>query len=62
MRTLAELKAKFDSGALEGCVLVLDNDQTFVYSADGERQLFEAHPHDVLRSALDMLGIPWDEA
>ena len=57
--TLVELKAAYDSGQVTE-PLILDNDQTTVYTDSGK--IFEAHPYDLLRSALDILGIPWDEA
>lgn len=58
-QTLAGLKAAYDSGTLSReNPLVLDNDDTSVW--DGAGEVFGAHPEDVLRQALDLLGIPWD--
>lgn len=38
--------------------LMLDNDSTSVYQGDDE--VFEMHPEDLLQQALTMLGIPWE--
>ena len=63
--TLAELRTAFETGELTrgSCCLILDNDQVYAYADDaGEQQIFSEHPYDVLREALDLLGIPWDNA
>lgn len=58
---LAELRAAHNTGELdhpEDMVLILDNDQCAAYDRDGNA-VFDAHPSDVLRDALDLLGIAW---
>jgi hypothetical protein len=60
--TLSDLRDAYHSGDLDAQadVLTIDNDSTTVYSADGE--VFEMHPADLLRQALDLLGIPHEPA
>jgi len=68
-KTLAELKAAYDSGELpKECPLILDNDCVGVHiplTPDyGEQEKvfggFDYGPNVVLEEALDMLGIPWE--
>jgi hypothetical protein len=58
-QTLADLKQALDSGEVSGTV-TLDNDETFLYTDGAE--VFRMHPYDLLRQALDLLGIPHEEA
>lgn len=59
-KTLAELKAAYDSGALtDESPLVLDNDCSYVYANDED--VFDGDgPQGLLVEALDLLGIPWE--
>ena len=61
---LADLKAACEKAragrAEELPYLVLDNDDTMA-EQDGE-PVFRMHPYEVLREALDLLGIPHEEA
>lgn len=69
-KTLKELKAALDSGDLELKQsydrLIIDNDNCSLYlhSADVEDAtcIFSVHPADLLEQALDLMGIPWDNA
>ncbi len=58
--TLAELKAAYGKGDLTE-PLILDNDHAAVYDTNADA-VFELHPEELLRAALDLLGIPWSEA
>lgn len=63
--TIAELRSAFESGDLTrgSCCLILDNDQVYAYKDDeSDAMIFDEHPYDVLREALDLLGIPWENA
>jgi hypothetical protein len=68
-KTLAELKAAYESGELskEDSVLTIDTDSTVVYAeghpqADEYGLVFEGgSPEDLLKEALDILGIPWQD-
>lgn len=70
-KTLAELKAAYDSSLLDSKDrMVLDNDCVHVWTFKhgdfiaGEPvawSIFDAHPEQVLRDALDLLGIPWKD-
>jgi hypothetical protein len=55
--TLQELVAAYRTGAVTG-PLMLDNDSTSVYQGDDE--VFEMHPDELIEQALTMLGIPWE--
>jgi hypothetical protein len=58
-KTLAELRAAYESGELSReHPLVLDNDCSHVY-ADGKQVYAGDGPGD-LPEALDLLGIPWE--
>lgn len=59
-KTLAELFSAYQTNTVVN-PLILDNDQTAVYTDTGE-MVFEMHPDQVLREALRMLDIPHDEA
>lgn len=74
-KTLAELKAAFDSGELkrEDCMMILDNDCTPTYDRgewDEETEdwtkddlIFNSHgPSCLLEEALTLLNIPWENA
>jgi hypothetical protein len=69
-KNLAELKAAIDTGDVQAAdVLVLiDNDCTPVYAFDHAEDAIGAHiytgpdPETLLGQALDLLGIPWEEA
>jgi hypothetical protein len=62
---LVELRTAFETGELTrgSCCLIIDNDQVYAYADDeGKQKIFDEHPYDLLREALDLLGIPWDNA
>jgi hypothetical protein len=62
-KTLRELQQACDQARAEGQeppVLTLDNDDTHAYQ-DGEC-VFRMHPADLIEQALDLLGIPRQEA
>jgi hypothetical protein len=69
-KTLAELKAAFDKHELDvQDFLVIDNDSTAVWVSDehgnyhASAKVFEGGtPTRLLREALTLLGIPWDNA
>jgi len=68
-KTLAELKAAYDSGELsKDNPVTLDNDSTSVYTEGDEENdiggecVFSEHPADLMEQALDLLGIPWENA
>ncbi len=59
-KDLAALKAAYDSGALtHDVVLLLDKDDASAYD-QRDTQIFEMHPSELLKQALDLLGIPWE--
>jgi hypothetical protein len=61
-QTLADLKQAVDSGEVSG-TMTLDNDEAFLYTdGDDGVEVFRMHPYDLLRQALDLLGIPHEEA
>lgn len=61
LRTLAELKAAYDSGEiLRDNKLYLDNDSTSLYLGETGPAAFSMHPEELLEQALDLLGIPYD--
>lgn len=55
--TLQELVAAYQTGAVTE-PLMLDNDSTSVCQGDDE--VFEMHPNDLIEQALTLLGIPWE--
>jgi hypothetical protein len=63
-KTLAELKAAYDSGELgRDDVLVLDNDCSYAYAVtDGsDQQVFAGGgPAELIQEALTLLNIPWE--
>ena len=59
-KTLAELYGAYQAGVMTE-VMVLDNDQAAVYDGEGNH-IFEMHPEDLLRQALGILNIPYEEA
>ena len=67
-KSLAQLKAAYDSGELaREDFLMLDNDCTTVYRDRGDdgaqEQVFDGgFPSRLLEEALTMLGIPWENA
>lgn len=71
-KTLAELKAAYDAGGLSGA-LEIDNDRSQVYdyvpgtpgdlSTMGWVKVYEGgSPESLLKEALTLLGIPWENA
>lgn len=61
-QALAELKRAVDCGEAAG-TMTLDNDEAFFYAGgDDGVCLFRIHPYGLLRQALDLLGIPHEEA
>jgi hypothetical protein len=63
--TLNDLVAAIKSGELQpietdGEFMTLDNDQVTFYI--GDEKIFDSDPETILREALDMLGVPWEEA
>ncbi len=57
---LAELKAAYESGELsKGNALTLDNDCSDVF-VDGEPVFNGDGPDGLIREALELLGIPWE--
>ena len=58
LRELADAVDKVPTGTL-----YLDNDYADMYDDEtGEVLLYTAHPYTLLREALDLLGIPWENA
>jgi hypothetical protein len=56
-KTLAELKAAYDSGELSlDAPLVLDSDCSYVYHDDA--QVYEGGGYELREEALTLLGIP----
>ena len=58
-KTLAELYGAYQAGKITS-PLILDNDDTAVYD-DASDRVFGMHPDDVLRQALGILNIPFDD-
>lgn len=63
--TLADLKAAYDRGEITE-PLTIDNDATYVYVGNDDdpsswRKVFDLDPYDLLRAALDLLGIPHED-
>lgn len=63
--TLAELVAAYKSGEITA-PLTLDNDATYVYVGNDDdpaswHKVFGLDPYDLLRAALDLLGVPHEE-
>ena len=59
--TLSDLHNAFQAGHIsqkQGYFLILDNDSVSLWDNDGE--VFEIHPEQLLRDALDLLDIPWE--
>jgi len=54
-KTLAELRDAYASGKVTD-PLMLDNDDTFVYQ--GDEEVYQSHPAQLLEDALDLLGVP----
>lgn len=69
-KTLAELKAAYDSGELDrNSFIMLDNDSTSVYRRDADGEWLDSgpvfdggNPEVLLEEALTLLGIPWEPA
>ena len=68
-KKLEDLVLAFEGGELskDYCTLVLDNDSTSMYqysdSDDTSVKIFDGgNPNQLLREALTILGIPWEEA
>lgn len=70
-KTLKDLKVALDSGELKLKAprdrLVIDNDVCFLYLHSEEDEddatcVFRLHPADLLEQALELMGIPWDNA
>jgi hypothetical protein len=65
--TLAQLRRAYKSGELhkDASPLTIDNDCAHVYAGnedDSELVFRGGMPEDLLREALTLLGIPWDNA
>jgi hypothetical protein len=61
--TLADLKAAYDSGELSRAnSLVLDNDYVAVYDTGGGAVYEGDGPAALIEEALDLLGIPHENA
>jgi len=63
--TLRELKKALDQGEIQlnpgnGDCLIVDADSTYFYL--DEEVVFRKHPSDLLEEALNLLGIPWENA
>jgi hypothetical protein len=63
--TLKELKEALDKGEIQvnpenGDCLMVDSDSIYFYLDD--ECVFRRHPSDLLEEALDLLGIPWENA
>jgi len=60
-KTLAELKAAYDSGELSrDCPLMLDNDCSYVWDDKTDEQVYSGEGYEIREEALDLLGIPWE--
>ena len=64
-KTLKELKKALDKGKIQlnphgGDCLMVDADSTYFYLDD--EVVFRMHPSDLLEEALNLLGIPWENA
>jgi hypothetical protein len=60
-QTLADLKRALDSGEVSG-TMTLDNDEAFLYTdGDDGTCVFRTDPYDLVRQALDLLGIAHEE-
>jgi hypothetical protein len=64
-KTLMELKKALDKGEIQlnpegGDCLIVDSDSTYFYLDD--ECVFRMHPSDLLEEALNLLGIPWENA
>lgn len=62
-QTLAELQhavTRTRASGQEPPVLTVDNDETFAYA--GDECVFRMDPETLLEQALDLLGIPHQEA
>jgi len=66
--TLAELRAAYESGELDGkeSPLVLDNDSSHVYVRGEDESgvddvcVYRGEGYEIREEALDLLGIPWE--
>lgn len=68
-KTLTEVITAFQTGELKRteCEMVLDNDKIMMYPATGSddvdcEPILEAHPNQLVREMLTLLGIPWVNA
>ena len=69
-QTLQELRKAYKSGELDkkNSPLVIDNDSVTVYEDDdGDEEgdsvcVYRSHPATLLEDALNLLGIPWENA
>ena len=71
-KTLKQLKTAIDSGKLrltKHDALTIDNDSTYLYlgqeaedGGTGRECVFSCHPAHLMEQALDLLGIPWENA
>lgn len=61
-KTLAELKAAYETGDLnpEESPLILDNDNSTVWCDD--ECVYRGPGYELVEEALTLLGIPWDVA
>ena len=64
-KTLKELKKAIDQGEIQlnpegGDCLLVDADSTYFYLDD--EVVFRMHRSDLLEEALNLLGIPWENA
>lgn len=59
-KTLAELKAAYESGELnpKRSPLMLDNDNSVVYK--GDTCVYRGPGYEIREEALTLLGIPWE--
>jgi hypothetical protein len=63
-KKLAEFKHYVDrerAAGREPVTIMLDNDQCAAYDGDLNEDIYDTDPYDLLREALDMLGIPHEE-
>lgn len=63
MMTLAELVEAIKRGDAP-TTLTLDNDQVTAYDPEDEHGMpvFYMHPSELLKQALTLLGVPWEQA